>query len=100
MGHDKGSARAAQGAMAGMAGHDHMAMMEGDARRTRWAHFANIGLGLWLAASPLVYDAMTSDSVSATVRAVTVERGLPSVEWRAGVLMSSDIVSGLLIALF
>lgn len=83
-----------------MAGHDHMGMMEADERRTRWAHYANIGLGLWLAASPLIYDAVTTESVSETVRAVTAERGLPSVEWRAGVLMASDIVSGLLIALF
>lgn len=87
-------------AMAASGGHGHMAMMEADARRTRWAHFANIGLGLWLAASPLIYDAMTSGTVSATVRAVTVERGLPSVEWRAGVLMASDVASGFLIALF
>lgn len=95
MGHD------GQGdAHGGMAGHDHMAMMEQDARRTRWAHFANIGLGLWLAASPLVYDAVTSETVGVAVRAVTQERGLPSVEWRAGALMASDILSGLLIAMF
>lgn len=95
-----GEARSGQDGMEGMGGHGHMAMMDEDARRTRWAHFANIGLGLWLAASPLVYDAMTSETVGAAVRAVTVERGLPSVEWRAGALMTSDVVSGLLIALF
>ncbi|MGS1016099.1 NAD-dependent epimerase/dehydratase family protein [Allosphingosinicella humi] len=82
------------------AGHDHMAMMERDAQRTRWAHFANIGLGLWLAASPFVYDAMTSASVADSVRAVTIERGLPSIEWRAAALGVSDFASGLLIALF
>jgi len=87
-------------AIPGMGDHDHMAMMEDDARRTRWAHFANMGLGLWLAASPLVYDAVTSETVGAAVQAVTAERGLPSVEWRAGVLMASDMVSGLLIAVF
>ncbi|WP_216840447.1 NAD-dependent epimerase/dehydratase family protein [Falsiroseomonas tokyonensis] len=101
MGHaGKGKADVGHGAMAGMGGHDHMAAMEADARRTRWAHFANIGLGLWLAASPLVYDAVTTESVSAAVRAITQERGLPSVEWRASALMASDVVSGLLIALF
>lgn len=93
-------ARSGHDAMSETSGHDHMAMMEEEARHTRWAHFANIGLGLWLAASPLVYDGMTSETVSAAVRAVTVERGLPSVEWRAGILMASDIASGLLIALF
>ena len=81
-------------------GHDHMAMMAQDAARTRWAHFANMGLGLWLAASPLIYDATTTDRVSAAVRAVTAERNLPSVEWRAGVLGTSDLVVGLLVFLF
>lgn len=78
----------------------HMAMMERDERRARWAHFANIGLGLWLASSPLVYDAVTAESVNGAVRAVTLERGLPPIEWRAGALALSDFASGLLIALF
>ena len=30
----------------------HMARMERDERRTRWAHYANFGLGMWLAARP------------------------------------------------
>ena len=81
-------------------GHDHMAVMDADARRTRWVHFAMIGLGAWLAASPLVYDAVTSGTVDDAVRAVTVDRGLPSVEWRAGVLMASDVISGFLLMLF
>jgi hypothetical protein len=79
---------------------DHMAMMEADARRTRWAHFANVGLGLWLAASPLAIDALAGGSASAAVQAVTVDRGLPSIEWRAHALALSDVASGLLIALF
>jgi len=33
--------------MAGMDA-DHMAMMAEDERKKRWAHFANIGIGLWL----------------------------------------------------
>ena len=82
------------------AGHDMMAMMDHDARKTRWAYFATIGLGLWLAASPFTYDAMTSGSASEAVRAVTTDRGLPSVEARADLLMWSDLASGLLIALF
>jgi nucleoside-diphosphate-sugar epimerase len=93
-------AHAGQSLSADAGDHDHHVMMDEDARRTRWAHFTNIGLGLWLAASPLIYDAVTTESVGAAVRAVTVERGLPSVEWRAGMLMASDIVSGLMIALF
>lgn len=78
----------------------HMATMERDERRARWAHYANIGLGLWLASSPLIYDAATSQSVADTVRMVTLERGLPTVEWRATALALSDVVSGLLLAFF
>ena len=81
-------------------GHDHMAMMEADEKKVRWVHYTNIGLGLWLAASVFVYDAMTTANVSDAVRAVTADRGLPSVEWRATALGISDFVSGLLITLF
>jgi len=91
----------------GMAmGHDHMAMghdhmaMEGDEKKVRWVHYTNIGLGLWLAASVFVYDAMSAATVSDSVRLVTAGRGLPPIDWRAHVLFISDLVSGLLIALF
>ncbi len=89
---------AGHGAMA--EGHDHMAMMEADEKKVRWVHYTVVGLGLWLAASPLVYDAMSTANVSDAVRAVTADRGLPSIEWRAAALTISDIASGLLIALF
>jgi nucleoside-diphosphate-sugar epimerase/uncharacterized membrane protein len=95
-GGEKGSG--GHGAMAH--GHDHMAMMEADEKKVRWVHYANIGLGLWLAGSVFTYDAMTTANVSDAVRAVTADRGLPSIEWRAAALTISDIVSGLLIALF
>ncbi len=78
---------------------DHLGMMDEDARRTRWAHYANIGLGLWLAASPLAFQA-ASTTVGPLVLAVTEERGLPPVEWRMQALAMSDVVSGLLVALF
>ncbi|MEJ7930179.1 NAD-dependent epimerase/dehydratase family protein [Ramlibacter sp. AN1015] len=80
-------------------GHDHMQMMSDDAARTRWAHFANIGLGLWLAASPFVYDT-ANVSASAQILAITAERQLPDPEWRAQALAVSDVLSGLLIAVF
>ena len=79
---------------------DHMAMMDRDERRARWALYANIGLGLWLASSPLIYDSMTAQRVGEAARFVTVDRGLPSIEWRASALAVSDLVSGLAIALF
>jgi nucleoside-diphosphate-sugar epimerase/uncharacterized membrane protein len=79
---------------------DPMAKMDYDARRARWAYFATVGLGLWLAASPLTYDATASAAVGEGVRAVTAERGLPSVEARSAWLAFSDVASGLLIATF
>ena len=78
----------------------HMAVMDRDERRARWAHFANIGLGLWLASSPFIYDATTAASVGEAVRGVTLERGLPPVEWRAAALSLSDTASGLVLAFF
>ena len=81
-------------------GHDQMAMMAAGEKKLRWVHYVNIGLGLWLAASVFTNDAMTTASVSDAVRAVTIDRGLPSVEWRAAALTISDVASGLLIALF
>ncbi len=93
-----GAMSSGHGAMSG--GHDHMAMMEADEKKVRWVHYTTIGLGIWLAASVFTYDAMTTANVSDAVRAVTADRGLPSVEWRATALGISDVVSGLLIALF
>ncbi len=83
-----------------MGGHDHMAMMDEDERKKRWCHFANIGLGLWLASSPFVFGIANADSVSAAVRFVTVDRGLPPIEWRSMALAWNDMATGLLIALF
>ncbi|MCP4564503.1 MAG: NAD-dependent epimerase/dehydratase family protein [Bosea sp.] len=98
MGHGPG---AADMAMPGHAAHgDHMAMMDRDERRARWALYANIGLGLWLASSPLIYDSMTTQSVGEAARFVTIDRGLPSIEWRASTLAISDVASGLAIVLF
>lgn len=51
-------------------------------------------------ASPLVYDATTSAGVGEAVLAVTAERGLPSVEWRAQAVMLNDILTGLAIMIF
>ena len=97
MGH---GAEAGDMAMPGDAAHvDHMAIMDRDERRARWALYANIGLGLWLASSPLIYDSMTTQSVGEAARFVTLDRGLPSIEWRASALAISDVVSGLAIAL-
>ena len=86
--------------MAIAGGHDHMAMMEEDERKKRWAHFANIGLGLWLASSPFIFGIADSASVPEAVSAVTAERGLSPIEWRSMALAWNDIAVGLLIAFF
>lgn len=83
-----------------MSHEEHMEEMAQQERSTRWAQYATIGLGLWLASSPGVYDAVSAETVRDSVLAVTADRGLPPVEWRASALAISDIVSGLAIALF
>ena len=83
-----------------LAGCDLMALMDRDEQRASWAHYATIGLGLWLATSPFVFGVADSGSVPDAVSAVTAGRGLPSIEWRSTALAVSDVVTGLLIALF
>lgn len=78
----------------------HMAMMAEDERKKRWVHFAIMGLGLWLAASPLILGVASAADVPETVRAVTIDRGLPPIEWRSAALAWASILMGLLIAVF
>ena len=79
---------------------DLMALMDRDEQRATWAHYATIGLGLWLATSPFVFGVADTASVPDAVAAVTAGRGLPSIEWRSVALAISDVATGLLIALF
>lgn len=80
---------------------EHDAMMLAEHRRTMWCHLVNIGLGAWLVTSPFAFGlfdaAVTFD---AAILNVTAERALSPPEWRAALHGRSDIVSGLLIALF
>jgi len=99
-GHAEPSNESERDHMATAEGHDHMAMMEEDERKKRWVHFANIGLGLWLASTPFIFGIVDSASVPQAVRAVTIDRGLPSIEWRSVALAWNDIAIGLLIAVF
>lgn len=98
-----GEAAPAQAGGAGMAqadttpGADPMAEMERDERRSRWAHLANVALGLWLAGSGLIYG--MAGSAGANIAAVTVERHLPAVAARITALTVSDVASGLAIAM-
>jgi nucleoside-diphosphate-sugar epimerase len=88
-----------QGAAA-LSGCDLMALMDRDEQRASWAHYATIGLGLWLATSPFVLGMADAASVPDAVSAVTSGRGLPPIEWRSMALAMSDVFTGLLIALF
>ncbi len=97
---DRADKRRPEQPMSKEAGHDHMAMMKEAEARTRWAHYAVIGLGLWLATSPFVLGIADLGSVSNAVVAVTADRGLSSIGWRDMALAVSDVATGLLIALF
>ncbi|MES2326231.1 MAG: NAD-dependent epimerase/dehydratase family protein [Pseudomonadota bacterium] len=85
--------------MAGMSG-DPMAMMDEEERKKRWTHFLVAGLGLWLASSPLMFGIANAGNVSEAVRFVTLDRHLPPIEWRSMALAWSDVITGLLIAVF
>ena len=80
--------------------HTREDMMAADNRQTRWAHFANIGLGAWLMTSPIVFGMFGGGTFSEAVLRVTAERNLPAPEWRTAMLASSDIASGLLLIAF
>lgn len=77
-----------------------MALMDRDEQRANWTHYATIGLGLWLATSPFVFGIADPSAVPDAVEAVTSKRGLPPIEWRSMALAISDMVTGLLIAVF
>lgn len=95
----KSAEAAAHGGM-GMGEQDHMAMMEEDERKKRWAHFAVIGLGLWLVASPMILGIPGAADLPDAVGAVTAERGLAPIEWRSIAMAASDVATGLLVAVF
>jgi nucleoside-diphosphate-sugar epimerase/uncharacterized membrane protein len=65
-----------------------------------WAHFLNIGLGLWLIASPFAFGLFDPETAQHMVRDVTVERNLVPPELRNTLIGISDIVSGALIVVF
>ena len=75
-----------------LAGCDLMALMDRDEQRANWAHYATMGLGLWLATSPFVFGIADANSAPDAVQAVTAGRGLPSIEWRSTALAISDVV--------
>lgn len=68
--------------------------------RTIWVHLLNIALGLWLATSPFVLDLFGEQAFPEAVERVTAERGLWAPLLRNSLTGWSDVVSGMLIAIF
>ena len=79
---------------------EHEQMMLADHRRTLWAHFVNILLGVWLVTSPAALGLFDATFFSDAVMRVTEERGLPSPEWRNMAMGVADIASGALLVVF
>lgn len=78
---------------------EHMQQMRRMHFSMLWVHFANLLLGAWLAASPLIFGGFDPQSFTDAVLGVTAERGLPDPprsEWLAW----NDFSSGLAIVLF
>ena len=78
----------------------HMAEMRQMHRDMLWVHFVNILLGLWLATSPFAFGSFDQQTFSDAVQRVTAERGLWDPALRNSLLAWSDLMSGLLIAIF
>lgn len=78
----------------------HEQMMLAEHRKTLWAHFVNIMLGVWLVTSPAALGLFGATSFSEAVLHVTAERGLAPPEWRNAAVGWSDIASGALIVAF
>lgn len=62
-----------------------------------WVHFLNIGLGMWLATSPFVFNAFNQTAFSDAILQVTADRGLWDPAVRSALTGWSELISGLLI---
>lgn len=80
--------------------HKHMDDMHSMHFSMLWVHYLNLALGLWLAVSPLAFGTFTETVFSDAVLRVTAERELWAPELRSTLTAWSDLVAGLLIALF
>jgi hypothetical protein len=78
----------------------HMQEMREMHLHTLWVHFTVILLGCWLISSPFVLGYTDPGNFGPRVAEITAERGLPSMELRAQLMMWSDIASGCLMIIF
>ena len=79
---------------------EHMDKMQQMRHQTLWVHFANILLGCWLVSSPFTMAYLDPGGFGHDVARATAERLLSQPEQRALAMFWSDIVSGILIAVF
>ena len=80
--------------------HTHMREMQEMHLGMLWTHFLNIGLGLWLIASPFAFGLFDPDAAQTMARDVTAERNLAAPEMRNWLIGVSDLAAGALIAVF
>lgn len=78
----------------------HMRQMREMHLRTQWVHFAVLLLGCWLISSPFVLGYTDPANFGPRVADITAERGLPSSEFRAQLMLWSDVASGCLMLVF
>lgn len=79
---------------------EHAGMMARHRAMTRWVHFANMALGVWLMTSPVTFGYADPASFGPDIARVTAERGLPDPILRATLLAWSDVISGALVVVF
>lgn len=85
-----------------MADCEHQQARDQQRQMTLWAHFANVGLGLWLITSALTLGYLDTDPQSAVsgLLRINAERDLAPISTRNMLMASSDVISGALVMLF
>jgi len=79
---------------------EHMRMMERRREATRWCHFVNLALGIWVLGAPFIFGYLTIAPTDLDLPRLASERALADVETRALWMTWSDLLSGALIAVF
>lgn len=79
---------------------EHPDMMVDDHRKMLWPHYVNLMLGLWLLTGPFTLGYLSDFVPDANQLRVMAERGLPSFALRNLAMMWSDVISGILVAVF
>ena len=75
-------------------------MMVAEHQKMLWPHYLSLMLGVWLVTSPFALGYLGAFAPTDHLQWVTVERGLPSFEWRNLMMTWSDVASGVLVVIF